>query len=146
MPDQLQLHDNAANTNKTCRAHAPTLAVSKPSENNMISQICSKSGTTMVTGRKRAFRLSGSSVRPAYPGFMVMKIPLRSSRAISLPAQCTHKTYNDLQGLACCKTLYRRTCALDWQSPLLSYITVHKSHSCTASGTADHAHLQMETW
>lgn len=69
---------------KVCQAC--TLAVSKPSEKSMISQICSRSGTTMVTGLKRAFRLSGSSVRPAYPGFMVMKMPLRSSRAISLPA------------------------------------------------------------
>jgi hypothetical protein len=31
----------------------------------MISQICSMSGTTIVTGRNSALRLSGSSVRPA---------------------------------------------------------------------------------
>lgn len=42
-----------------------TLAESKPSLNSMISQICSMSGTTMVTGLNRAFRLSGNSVRPA---------------------------------------------------------------------------------
>ena len=29
----------------------------------------------MATGLMRAFKLSGSSVRPAYPGFMVIKIP-----------------------------------------------------------------------
>ena len=65
---------------------ASTLAVSKPSEKSMISQICSRSGTIMVTGRKSALRLSGSSVRPAYPGFMVMKMPVRLSQAISLPS------------------------------------------------------------
>lgn len=34
-----------------------------------------ESGTTIVTGLKRAFKLSGNSVLPAYPGFMVTKIP-----------------------------------------------------------------------
>ena len=34
-----------------------------------------KSGTTIVTGLKRAFKLSGNSVLPAYPGFIVTKIP-----------------------------------------------------------------------
>lgn len=31
---------------------------------NIISQINSKSGTTIAHGRKRAFKFSGSSVRP----------------------------------------------------------------------------------
>ena len=70
----------------TAAGQEATLAVSKPSEKSMISQICSRSGTTIVTGLNRAFKLSGSSVRPAYPGFMVIKIPVRSSRAISFPA------------------------------------------------------------
>ena len=41
----------------------------------MISEIRQESGTTMEIGRNMLFKLSGSSVRPAYPGFMVMKIP-----------------------------------------------------------------------
>ena len=45
-----------------CTGRVLTLAVSKPSENSMISQICSRSGTTMVTGLKSALRLSGNSV------------------------------------------------------------------------------------
>lgn len=42
-----------------------TFAIKNPSENSMISQICCKSGTIHTTGLKRAFTLSGSSVRPA---------------------------------------------------------------------------------
>jgi hypothetical protein len=34
----------------------------------------------MVTGRNSALRLSGSSVRPAYPGFIVMKMPVVAFR------------------------------------------------------------------
>lgn len=34
-----------------------------------------ESGTTIVTGLNNAFKLSGNSVRPAYPGFIVTKIP-----------------------------------------------------------------------
>jgi hypothetical protein len=34
-----------------------------------------ESGTTIVTGLNKAFKLSGSSVLPAYPGFIVTKIP-----------------------------------------------------------------------
>lgn len=60
-----------------------TLAMRNPSENNIISQICCKSGTMTTTGLKRAFTDSGSSVRPAYPGFMVMKTPTLESRSIS---------------------------------------------------------------
>ena len=52
----------------------------------MISQICCRSGTIIVTGRKSAFRLSGSSARPAYPGFIVMKIPVVDKMAISFPS------------------------------------------------------------
>ena len=39
-----------------------TLAIKKPSENNMISQICPKSGTMTTTGLNNALTLSGSSV------------------------------------------------------------------------------------
>jgi hypothetical protein len=34
-----------------------------------------ESGTTIVTGLNNAFKLSGNYVRPAYPGFIVTKIP-----------------------------------------------------------------------
>ena len=44
---------------------ASTLADWKPSLNIMISAISVKSGTIMDTGRTIAFRLSGSSERPA---------------------------------------------------------------------------------
>ncbi|TNN52943.1 hypothetical protein EYF80_036881 [Liparis tanakae] len=47
----------------------------KPSEKSMISQICCRSGTMTTTGLKRALTDSGSSVRPAYPGFMSMPSP-----------------------------------------------------------------------
>lgn len=40
----------------------------------MISQIIVDSGTIIEMGLKRDFKLSGSSERPAYPGFIVMKI------------------------------------------------------------------------
>ncbi len=42
-----------------------TLAIEKPSENNIISQICCKSGTITTTGLNKALTESGSSVRPA---------------------------------------------------------------------------------
>ena len=42
----------------------------------------------MATWRKSAVRLSGSSVRPAYPGFMVMKTPQVGTNFTSFP--CTH--------------------------------------------------------
>ena len=45
----------------------------------------------MDTGLKSTFRLSGSSVLPAYPGFIVVKIPISavSAGTINLP-----KNYN----------------------------------------------------
>ncbi|KAA6426226.1 MAG: hypothetical protein FRX49_04078 [Trebouxia sp. A1-2] len=73
-------------TGLVCENVPSTLAVSKPSEKSMISQICSRSGTTMVTGLKRAFRLSGSSVRPAYPGFMALVVTLRADHLWQLMA------------------------------------------------------------
>lgn len=42
-----------------------TLAIRKPSEKSIISQICCRSGTMTTTGLKRALTDSGSSVRPA---------------------------------------------------------------------------------
>lgn len=41
----------------------------------MISQIMLRSGTIIVTGLNKAFTLSGNYVLPAYPGFIVTKIP-----------------------------------------------------------------------
>jgi hypothetical protein len=49
----------------------------------MFSQMSTRSGTITVIGRNRAFRPSGSSDRPRYPGFMVMKAPQVGSRDIS---------------------------------------------------------------
>ena len=51
----------------------------------MISAMRVKSGTIIDTGRNMAFRLSGNSERPAYPGFMVTKIPQAELRRISCP-------------------------------------------------------------
>ena len=51
----------------------------------MFSAIKVKSGSIIDTGRSIAFRFSGSSLRPAYPGFIVTNIPhVRISR-ISTP-------------------------------------------------------------
>jgi len=62
-----------------------TLAVVKPSLKSMFSAIKVKSGSIIDTGRSIAFRFSGSSLRPAYPGFIVTNIPhVRISR-ISTP-------------------------------------------------------------
>ena len=36
-------------------------------------EILPKSGTIIDIGRNKLFKLSGSSVLPAYPGFIVMK-------------------------------------------------------------------------
>ena len=62
---------------------ASTFAWTKPSACSSISQMFAKSGTTIAHGRKSAFRFSGSSVRPAYPGFIVMKAPTVGISAIS---------------------------------------------------------------
>lgn len=65
-----------------------TFAVRNPSENSEIRQISSLSGMIHITGRKSAFTDSGSSVRPAYPGFIVMNIPTFPSIAIFTPSNC----------------------------------------------------------
>ncbi|KAA6421357.1 MAG: hypothetical protein FRX49_08634 [Trebouxia sp. A1-2] len=89
-----------------------TLAVEKPSENIMISAMRVKSGTIMDTGRNRAFRLSGSSERPAYPGFMVTKMPHAEFRRMS----CPRKLKRVLRSLIACKT--EHTCLRDcYQRP-----------------------------
>ena len=49
----------------------------------MFSQIKTKSGTTIAQLLNRAFKFSGSSVLPAYPGFMVIKNPTVSCNEIS---------------------------------------------------------------
>ena len=57
----------------TSRSPMPTTANS-----HTFMMIC-RLGTIMVTPRNRALRFSGSSWRPAYPGFMVIKKPTRGS-------------------------------------------------------------------
>ena len=47
--------------------------------------IC-RSGTIIVTPRKSDLRFSGSSWRPAYPGFIVMKNPTSLFSAIVWPS------------------------------------------------------------
>jgi hypothetical protein len=44
-----------------------TLVFPKPSPKRMISEIIAESGTTIAMGRNIDFKLSGSSVLPAYP-------------------------------------------------------------------------------
>lgn len=51
----------------------------------------------MEMGRKRAFRLSGSSVRPAYPGFIVMKAAHEAFNFISRPSNKKRLTCSDRQ-------------------------------------------------
>ena len=46
-----------------------TLVLLNPSPNNKISAISVESGTTIDIGRNIDFKLSGSSVRPAYPEY-----------------------------------------------------------------------------
>lgn len=55
---------------------AKSLASINPSATNIISHIKAKSGTTIAQGLNSAFKFSGSSVRPAYPGFIVMNSPI----------------------------------------------------------------------
>ena len=64
-----------------------TLAIEKPSENIMISAMRAKSGTITETGRRRAFKLSGSSQRAAYLGFMVLKDPQAELTRMSCPTK-----------------------------------------------------------
>ena len=45
----------------------PTLVLLNPSANRIISAIKAESGTTIDMGRNMLFKLSGSSVLPAYP-------------------------------------------------------------------------------
>ena len=48
----------------------------------------------MEMGLKRAFRLSGNSVRPAYPGFMVIKAAQVGTKRISRPSNMNLDNYN----------------------------------------------------
>ena len=50
---------------------------------SMFSQMSTRSGTITVIGRKSALSPSGSSERPRYPGFIVMKAPQVGSSEIS---------------------------------------------------------------
>ena len=45
-----------------------------------------RSGTIIVTPRKSDFRFSGSSWRPAYPGFIVMNMPTSLSSLMTWPS------------------------------------------------------------
>lgn len=58
-----------------------------PSPNKLISAIILLSGTIIEIGLNMDFKLSGSSVRPAYPGFIVMNIPQVPINLISLPSK-----------------------------------------------------------
>jgi hypothetical protein len=53
------------------------------------------SGTIMEIGRNIDFKLSGNSVRPAYPGFIVIKIPQVLTNAISIPSKINRATFCD---------------------------------------------------
>jgi hypothetical protein len=50
-----------------------------------------ESGTTIVTGLNNAFKLSGNYVLPAYPGFIVTKIP-----TVGLTCKTFFNSYNVL--------------------------------------------------
>ena len=52
----------------------------------MISMMSEMSGTIIDIGRRSAFKFSGSSERPAYPGFIVTKMPQVPSNLISFPS------------------------------------------------------------
>ena len=62
---------------------AKILADEKPSDISIFSQIRTRSGTTIAQDLNKAFKFSGNSVLPAYPGFIVMKNPTVSWRLIS---------------------------------------------------------------
>ena len=51
----------------TTQCQALTLVCENPSPKRIISAIMAESGTIMEMGRNMLFKLSGSSVRPAYP-------------------------------------------------------------------------------
>lgn len=78
-----------------------------PSPNRMISAIRVESGTTIEIGRNIDLRLSGSSVLPAYPGFIVMKMPQDHSSLISRPSKmnrCRPLARADNMDRICCAT------------------------------------------
>ena len=64
-----------------------TSSVLKPWACRDILQICTESGTIIDMGRNRLFKLSGSSVLPAYPGFIVMNKAQFLLRHISLSSK-----------------------------------------------------------
>lgn len=66
---------------------------SNPSQNKLISAIMLLSGTIIEIGLNMDFRLSGSSVRPAYPGFIVMKMPHVCTNFISYPSNTNLTTF-----------------------------------------------------
>lgn len=57
-----------------------------PSAKSNISEINSESGTVIETGLNNAFKLSGNSVLPAYPGFIVIKNPQLGFNLSSFPS------------------------------------------------------------
>ena len=54
----------------------------------------------MANGLKRAFKLSGSSVRPAYPGFIVMNVAQVGTSLISLPSNMNSLACLSKRGLS----------------------------------------------
>lgn len=58
-----------------------------PKEKSEISAIMAKSGIIMATGLNSTFKLSGSSERPAYVGFMVMKMLVVDMRTHELSSK-----------------------------------------------------------
>ena len=63
-----------------------TLHWENPSLKRMISAMRAESGTIMAKGLNMLFKLSGSSVRPALPDFMVMKMPQVGFSCMCLPS------------------------------------------------------------
>lgn len=62
-------------------------ALLNPSEKSIISAISCKSAAIIDIGLNNDFRLSGNSDLPAYPGFIVIKIPQPILRGIVAPSK-----------------------------------------------------------
>lgn len=69
--------------------HANFSAVLNPCENNMTSAINCLSGLVIANDLKSFFKLSGRLERPAYPGFIVMKIAMSVDTRTCFPTSST---------------------------------------------------------
>lgn len=65
----------------------------KPQLASLTRIIICRSGTIMATERNIIFRFSGSSWRPAYPGFIVMNIPNSGFNATVSPSLNTNDVF-----------------------------------------------------